>query len=255
MLEKISAIVTAYNYAHYLPDALNSLLGQTFPLHEIIVVDDASTDNTQELVEGLFDAAAHGPLDKRLTPVPEMKYILHQENYGLPVARNTGIAASTGDYILILDADDRVSLYFAETCITFLRSQPHLSGAYTWQKWFGMPEFSLGQVYKNPPWDFRSLPHGNFMNDCSLYERKTWEDVRHYNGHGYDPTMWGWCGWEFYIHAGKLGHEWGLIEEPLYFWRRGHETRDGQPTLGGRAWGKREELLAKIHAKHSELYK
>lgn len=247
-METISAIVTAYNYATYLVEALDCLLGQTFPLHEIIVVDDASTDNTQEVAEGMFDAAAQGDPTKRLTPLPEMKYILHAENQGLPVARNTGITESTGDCILILDADDRLALEFAAKCMDFLHSNPNLSGVYTWQKWFGTPEFSLGQVYKNPPWDFQSLLYGNMMNDCSLYRREVWEDCQRSNGHGYNPKMWGWCGYEFYIHAGKLGHKFGLLEEPLYFYRRGHET------LGGRAWGHREELTARIRQLHPELY-
>lgn len=254
-MEKISAIVTIHNWACYLPEALNCLLAQTFHLHEIIVVDDASTDNTQEVAQGMFHAAAEGDPEKRLTPLPNMKYLLHAENRGLPVARNTGIEHATGSHILILDADDRVALCFTEKCVELLRQNLRLAGAYTWQKWFGIGEFSLGQVHKNGGWDFRGLPHGNFMNDCSLYKRQVWEDVKASNGYGYDPEMWGWCGWEFYIHAGKLGYEWGLVPEPLYWWRRGHTTQDGQPTLGGRAWGKREELMAKIHRKHPELYK
>lgn len=254
-METVSAIVTAYNYAHYLPDALNCLLAQTFPLHEIIVVNDASTDNTEEVASGMIDAASKSPGDKRITPIPSMTLVSHIENQGLPVARNTGIAQSTGSHILILDADDAVSLSFVEKCIAFLRSNPSWSGVYTWQKWFGSPEFCLGQVNKNPPWNYSSLLGGNFMNDCSLYKRGVWKDIRARNGYGYDPDMWGWCGWEFYIHAGKLGHEWGLVPEPLYWWRRGHKAEGGQPTLGGRAWGNKAELFGKIRSKHPGLYK
>lgn len=253
IMEQISAIITTYNYQNYLPEALSSLLAQTFPLHEIIVVDDGSTDNTRELVQAMMGAVAEGDPSKRLTPKPKMVYI-YQENQGLAVARNTGIAKATGSHILILDADDRVSLCFAAKCTELLRRNSGLSGAYTWQAWFGIPEFSLGQVHKNGGWNFQGLTKGNYMNDCSLYKIKVWEDVALSNGYGYDPDMWGWCGWEFYIHAGKLGHTWGLVEEPLYFWRRGHKAGDGQPTLGGRAWQKRGELMSKIMSKHPELY-
>lgn len=247
-MEKISAIVTTYNYAHWLPDALNSLLAQTFPLHEIIIVDDGSTDNTHEVAEGMIHAASEGPAEKRMGACPKMSYI-HQANQGLAVARNTGIAASTGSHILILDADDRVALSFAAKCVTVLRRNPYLSGVYTWQAWFGTGEFSLGQVFKNPTWNMASLIRGNSMNDCMIYDRRVWEDCRESNGYGYNSRMWGWCGYEFAIHAGSLGHKFEVLPEPLYFWRRGHES------LGGRAWAKRDELFALIRSIHPELYR
>lgn len=84
-------MIPAYNYAHFLSDAIDSALAQTFSKVEIIVVDDGSTDNTPEV------AAKYGD---------RIRYI-RKPNGGLPAARNTGIKAATYPLIGFLDADDQ----------------------------------------------------------------------------------------------------------------------------------------------------
>lgn len=88
----ISAIITGYNYARFLPAAIESVLAQTRVPEEIIVVDDGSTDNTAEVVGRYADRG--------------VRYIFRQ-NGGVSAARNTGIRASKGDLIAFLDGDDR----------------------------------------------------------------------------------------------------------------------------------------------------
>lgn len=87
---KISVIIPAYNRAHLIGETLRSLLIQTLPASEIIVVDDGSTDNTAEV------AAAFG------SPVR----VIRQTNAGPAAARNTGFNASSGEYIHFFDSDD-----------------------------------------------------------------------------------------------------------------------------------------------------
>ena len=88
----VSVIVPSYNYAAFLPYTLENVLSETGITLDVIVVDDGSADNTAEV------ARSFGK---------EIRYI-HQENQGLPAARNTGIQAAKGEYILFLDADDLV---------------------------------------------------------------------------------------------------------------------------------------------------
>ncbi len=91
---KVAVIVCTYNMAHYLQEALDSVLALKYPNMEIIVVDDGSTDGTASLIKEKY-------LDK-------VTYI-HQANQGLFGARNTGIAAADdADYYSIIDADDKV---------------------------------------------------------------------------------------------------------------------------------------------------
>jgi glycosyltransferase involved in cell wall biosynthesis len=86
----VSVVIPTYNYGHFLAEAIQSVLEQTFRDFEIIVVDDGSTDNTREVIEQFGDS---------------VRYI-HQNNQGVAVARNNGIKAARGQYIAFLDADD-----------------------------------------------------------------------------------------------------------------------------------------------------
>ena len=90
IMQKVSVIIPTYNYAHFISEAVESVLAQTFPIFEIIVVDDGSSDNTEEVVKQFGD---------------KVKYI-KQKNGGVGLARNTGAKNSGGDYIAFLDADD-----------------------------------------------------------------------------------------------------------------------------------------------------
>jgi glycosyltransferase involved in cell wall biosynthesis len=88
----VSVIIPVYKQAQFLAEAIQSVLDQTYAEFELIVVDDASPDNAAEVVQGFRD--------KRL------RYIAHEQNRGLPATRNTGIRASSGEIIALLDADD-----------------------------------------------------------------------------------------------------------------------------------------------------
>ena len=94
-MPNISVIVPAYNCAQYLPEAIKSILGQTYQDFEIIVIDDGSTDHTRAIVE---------EYQKRY---PEKIRYIYQENQGLACARNAGLRNARGEYIALLDADDQ----------------------------------------------------------------------------------------------------------------------------------------------------
>jgi glycosyltransferase involved in cell wall biosynthesis len=89
---KVSVVITTYNRGYILGDALASVLKQDYANLEILVVDDGSSDNTQEVVEEFKS-------DK-------IRYIRHDRNRGCSAAYNTGISAATGNLIAILDSDD-----------------------------------------------------------------------------------------------------------------------------------------------------
>lgn len=90
----ISAVIPNYNQGQFIESAIRSLLEQTHPVDEIIVVDDGSTDKSVEIIESLQN--------KNLS----IYLIRHPKNKGLPATRNTGIKAAKGNIIALLDADD-----------------------------------------------------------------------------------------------------------------------------------------------------
>lgn len=93
---RISVIIPVYNVEKYLRRCVDSVLGQNYPLHEIILVDDGSPDGCPEIC----DAYAR--------EYPEKIRVIHQKNQGLSGARNTGIEFSTGDYLGFIDSDDYI---------------------------------------------------------------------------------------------------------------------------------------------------
>lgn len=88
----ISVVIPTYNRAGVIPTTIQSVLAQTYRNLEIIVVDDASADRTQEVVSGFSDR--------------RIRYICHEQNRGGSVARNTGVTAAKGSFIAFLDSDD-----------------------------------------------------------------------------------------------------------------------------------------------------
>ena len=94
---KVSVIVPVYNASEYIGNTLNSIINQDFDGYEIIVIDDGSTDDSLDIINRTLENI-------------EIPYeIIHQENAGVSVARNVGVEASKGDYLVFIDADDHVT--------------------------------------------------------------------------------------------------------------------------------------------------
>lgn len=88
----VSVIIPTYNRAHLVGRAIGSVLNQTYQDFELIVVDDGSTDNTEQVVKRFND--------------PHIRYICHDQNRGGSAARNSGIKMARGEYIAFQDSDD-----------------------------------------------------------------------------------------------------------------------------------------------------
>ncbi len=101
----ISVVVTAYNIEDYLPRCVESLLAQTYPRMEIILVDDGSTDHTPEICE-------------RYAKEHEAIRVIHEQNQGPSGARNAGVAIAGGDYIGYVDGDDWIEPGMYEDMLT-----------------------------------------------------------------------------------------------------------------------------------------
>lgn len=115
-MSKVDILIPAYNAAHFLPGAIESVLAQTEPDWHILLVDDGSTDDTRAVVERFVEQNADR-LGGRLT-------YLYQPNRGLPAARNAGIRAGDSPLLALLDADDLWLPNRLEESIRSLESAP-----------------------------------------------------------------------------------------------------------------------------------
>jgi len=91
-MPEVTVVIPTYNRAELLKRAIRTVLNQTYQDFELIVVDDGSTDNTEEVVRSFNDN--------------KVIYIKHERNKGAPAARNTGIRAARGEYVAFQDSDD-----------------------------------------------------------------------------------------------------------------------------------------------------
>ena len=115
----ISVIIPTYNRAHLLSRAVQSVLNQTMPAHEIIIVDDGSTDNTAELITQRFS---------------QCRYI-QQPNMGVSAARNSGIESASGEWLAFLDSDDEWLPGKLQAQVDLLHKHPEIRICHTEEIW------------------------------------------------------------------------------------------------------------------------
>jgi len=116
-MPKVSVIIPAYNAMAYLPEALESVLRQTFTDFEVLLIDDGSSDEIRQWAAGITEARVK---------------LISQENQGVSAARNIGIAKAQGEYIAFLDADDIWEPTKLEKQVRLLESNPAVGLVDTW---------------------------------------------------------------------------------------------------------------------------
>lgn len=131
-----SVIIPAYNQAEFLTEAVQSILAQTVQDFEVLIVNDASTDHTDEVIAQFDD--------------PRVIALTHSENRGLPAARNTGMAAAQGEFIALLDADDYFDPRKFEAHLQFLRLHPEISVTYNARYQLHFSSQKIRDIYRPP---------------------------------------------------------------------------------------------------------
>lgn len=113
-----SVIIPTYNRAHCIQDAINSVINQSFEDFEIIVIDDASTDNTDAVVRNIKD--------------DRIKYYKNEENVGQSASRNSGASIAKGNYLCFLDSDDLWENDYLSSFYKQINISPNVSCFYCW---------------------------------------------------------------------------------------------------------------------------
>ena len=99
-MDLVSVILPVYNVEKYVENSLRSVIGQTYPDIECLIIDDCGTDRSMDVVENVL---AHSNLAGK-----KIRILRHEKNRGLSAARNTGLDYAEGTYIFFLDSDDSI---------------------------------------------------------------------------------------------------------------------------------------------------
>lgn len=225
--KKVSIVITCYNDHQYIEQAVTSAIGQNWINKEIILVDDGSSESTKQVLRKIQ---------------PKIDLLITQENKGVSAARNVGIGAATGDYILILDSDDYYREDFCNKAVKKIENDPEIKIVTSFAKWF-----TTDRVYSI----FRPEGGGikNFLLKNAvlavLFRRSDFIRTG-----GYDECMLtGYEDWELYIRILRNGGRAEVLPEILFFYRNKMESRNKKANL------EKYELLEYIYLKHSDLYK
>jgi len=199
---RISVIIPCHNYGRYLAQSVESVLCQTRPPDEIIIIDDGSNDETPRVVQQL--RAAH----------PELVAERRAPARGTVATMNDGVRWSSGDAIVELSADDVLSDRFLELTERALLADPEADFAYTSMRCFGVRD---GWI-QAPEWNPRALCQENYVHGTSMFRRSLHQRL---GGFRADFNRLGYEDWEFWLHAlEREGH--GLLVKDCWLNYRRH---------------------------------
>jgi glycosyltransferase involved in cell wall biosynthesis len=203
-LSWVSVIITTYNRSNMLPTAVESVLAQTYPAIEIIVVDDGSTDDTKKVMKQY---------------VGRVTYI-RQDNQGLAAARNTGIRASSGQYINVLDDDDFFMPTKIERQVQVLDTQPDTALVNCGHYYVNEKGALLYKVIPSPGTDtLKELVCGCFIvAHAPLIRRQCLDEIGLFDQNL--PWFGKYCeDWDLWLRMARSGYRFVHIQEPLCAYR------------------------------------
>jgi len=198
----VSIIIPAYNAARYIKETLDSALAQTYPNIEVIVIDNASTDTTREVLKPYIEKGA-------------IMYFHLSENKAASGARNVGIKNAHGEFVAFLDSDDIFSPTKIEHQIEYLLDHPDCGVCYCgiWHFYDTDPGtlLTLGYEYYSGNEVFPHIIRKNFINPLSVVMRKSVIDrVGVFDEH-YRKVE----DWEYWIRLARHGVFFSFLPEPL----------------------------------------
>jgi hypothetical protein len=187
----VSVVIVCENHAAFLAEAMESVLAQTHPDVELILVDTGSKDRTMAVAQRVIDA--HPGARIEVVSLPGSERPAHARNRGVQVAR--------GEYLACLDPYDGLPPDFVERCAAALDADPQAGFAYTDHQ-----DLASGTYYAVRDYDFEALVSRNFVGAVALFRRGAWEAAA-----GFDERM-PFDDWDFWIGSAAAGHHGVKVE-------------------------------------------
>ena len=227
-MPRVSVIIPCFNQGEYVRDAVESVAAQSYTSFEIVIVNDGSTDPETIAV---LDALSY----------PSMR-LVHTANEGLASARNTGIREAIGEYILPLDADDRIGYRYLEKGVAVLDSHSDVGFVYCLGELFGS---ARGKFYLNNA-TLREMLLDSRIFCSALFRKSDWAATG-----GYNPNMtYGWEDWDFWLSLLELGKKPYLIDEVMFYYRVKPKSM-----IRSMTFEQKVAMHRQLYANHRELFK
>ena len=133
---KVTVFIPVFNREHYIGDAIESILAQTFSDFEILLVDDGSTDSSTEKIRSFSD--------------PRIRLVCNEKNLGIPKTRNKGVELARGQYMAMLDSDDLAYPHRLKKQVAFLDNHPEYAQIGSWCRMMDAQGRILNKIKRQP---------------------------------------------------------------------------------------------------------
>jgi glycosyltransferase involved in cell wall biosynthesis len=221
----ITVVIPCFNHGRFVLESVERALGQQGGPPQVLVVDDGSTDEETQRVLGELPAGVR---------------LIRQQNAGVAAARNTGFEHSDSELLLMVDADDRLTVDALDVLRPPLEANPDIGYCYGLMKLIG----AWSGVLRFPDWDPYILLHRSIAGaQLGLVRRSCWEDSG-----GFDSEIAGYEDWDFCLSALEKGWRGLQINRVTHEYRK-HE-RSGEEEHRRRY----RRVYRQIRAKHPELF-
>lgn len=226
--EKTTIILPTHNGSRYISQSIKSCLDQTYKNIELIIVDDASTDNTPDIIASYTDA--------------RIQYIRHRKNKGLPSALNTGFKAATGKYLTWTSDDNYYMPEAIEKLLECLVTSP--GSDFVYADYWGYYQNTGKKELRILP-DILCLNEMNEVGACFLYTRKVYETLG-----GYNPKYMYIEDYDYWIRITKRFKA-VHCQQPLYVYREHEKSLKATK----RSLILFSDVMLKYHHGYASLYK
>ncbi|MEI6697317.1 MAG: peptidoglycan bridge formation glycyltransferase FemA/FemB family protein [Bacteroidota bacterium] len=228
---KVSVITACFNHGKYIHEMLDSVLQQTYQNFEVIIINDGSTDNSSNILNKIKHKKVK---------------VIHTENFGPAHARNHAIKHTKGEFIINLDADDKITPTFIQQCVEIISSHPNVGIVYSNVELFG---------YQNGPfvlqdYSFENMLRANCIVANACFRKSDWKKTE-----GYSSEMkFGNEDFDFWLSILELGQKVFQIKEPLMFYRTYENQKDSRSGRLKENLDQMEEVIVQAFQRHKKLY-
>ncbi len=226
---RLSVIIPCFNDGKFIEEAVASVEVASKPAYEIIIVNDGSTDPaTLQILDGLREKGYK---------------VINQENHGPAAARNTGIRAAQGEYILPVDSDCRIHPEYMYRGMEILDQHPDVAVVYGDIELFG----EQTGIRRVPDFNLTWLVNHNYIDNCAVFRKSAWAECGPYDE---DMPFYGFEDWDLWLSIAKKGHRFYHIPEVFVEYR----VRPVSVSTAGRGEEKSKIMSRYIGLKHAAWF-